>query len=139
VEGGLVDAVLVLGVIGTGVSRGTPDGLWVRSCLSGVQVPPKRELEILELERSGHNESIPTSSRRRGNVSCSDDFPDTPAAIESISTLIAPQQSSARHLFIGGPAGIVYPICIAKVTCHGIIIVSCSILVLWGLRRITML
>jgi hypothetical protein len=92
----------------------------VRSCFSGVQVPPKRQLAILQLERSGHNQSIPSSSRRRGNASCSDDFPDTPATTKSISSLIAPQPSSLRHLFIGGRAAIDYPICIAKVTCGGL-------------------
>jgi hypothetical protein len=90
-----------------GVSRGTTDGLWVRSCFSGVQVPRKRQSDILELERSGHSESIPTSSPRRGNASCSDDCPDTPATTISNYSLSVPK-SSARHLFIGERAGIDY-------------------------------
>ena len=85
-----------MGVIGTGVSRGTADGLWVRFCFSGVQVPPERELEILELERSGHSENIPTFSRRRGNASCSDDFPDTPAT--TISNYSLSVQSLRRDI-----------------------------------------
>jgi hypothetical protein len=77
--------------MGTGVSRGTTDGLWVRFCFSGVQVPPKRQSDILELERSGHSENIPTFSRRRGNASCSDDFPDTPVTTKSNYSLSVPQ------------------------------------------------
>src|SRR5262245_54825638 len=62
---------------------------------------PKGRLKILQWERSGHSENIPSSSPLRGNASCIDDCPDTPATTPSISTFLASPKFFARQVVIG--------------------------------------
>jgi len=61
----------------------------------------KRPLTILEWERNGRNENIPTAFPLRENASYIDDCPDTPATTPPISTLLASPKFFVRQVVIG--------------------------------------